>query len=156
MLRTSSKCLELSGNASSLLQMGNGIIMHIWVNHMRILAFISLLLLLINLNACTGKPKTEVKIDEAIRIATVSAEKSNYKVNSMFIEHLKFKDKFEKGPIRLNWLVRTFSPDVAANFAKNDFWVVYFYPKDRNLLGGDYYVLVDLYSGNVIATKQGM
>ena len=107
---------------------------------------------LMSSNCISGENK-EIAYDKAIQIAKDSAKSNNYDVSSSDIEIIKFKRGLEKGPIRLVWLMRSFPIERNLLF-KKEFWVVYFYPEGQlekpDTLGGDFCVLVDLYSGEVL------
>jgi len=101
------------------------------------------------------KCNSEVSIDKAIQIATKAAQKKRYNVQTADIEILKVKKKLERGPIRVFCVIRQFQKEKQNLLFKKDFWIVYFYPKGNlerpHILGGDYCVIVDLYSGDVLA-----
>ena len=108
-----------------------------------------------------GKYNSEVSIDKAIQIATNAAQKKQYNVQKADIEILKVKKKLERGPIRLVLLINLlpFPKEKLNLLFEKEFWIVYFYPKGNlerpHILGGDYLVIVDLYSGEVLAEFEG-
>jgi hypothetical protein len=123
---------------------------------MKIRKLIMLILGFVLLVSCTAKNNTsEIAIEKAVQIAANIANDKKYNTQDTAIEAIKYKKEIEKGPIRLDWLLHTFSRDEVPELIKNDFWLIYFYPKKTSVLGGDFIVLVDLNTGKVIATKTG-
>ena len=57
-------------------------------------------------------------------------------------------------------LIRLFPREMAAVVINKEYWVIFFYPKGQmekaDTLGGDFTTLVDLHSGEVIASSAGM
>ncbi len=120
--------------------------------------FIIILLLLI---ACSIKSiSNEITVDEAISIATSFAKSNKYNTSDADIEVLKVKNGRERGPVRLVWMVRQFPKEKMPEIMHGEFWIIYFYPKgvleNREVLGGDFSVLVDLHTGKVVASRAGM
>ena len=103
-----------------------------------------------------AKDKVEITSKNAIDIAIKSAEKKKYDTKIRSVEVLKVKKHEERGPIRLSWLIRYFPIEERDIIFKNEFWIVYFYPKGTlespRILGGEYCVLVELYSGEVLSS----
>jgi len=122
---------------------------------------IVLILCLSVILSCSKEPsKTEITITNAIRIATNFADKKKFNTQNADVEIVKVKKGLERGSITLTWLVTQFPRATALQVINNEFWVVYFYPKGQlesaNTLGGDFCVLVDLYSGDVIESLVGL
>jgi len=113
-----------------------------------------LIVLLIIFSGCKDGDKSEVTVEDAIRIALKVAEKKKYNTEPTDIEVMKVKKSIERGPIRLVWLLRYFQKEEEKTILENEFWIVYFYPKglleDPRYLGGEFCVLVELYSGKVL------
>ena len=106
--------------------------------------------------ACSQRmERSEISADKAIQVARSLAETKKYNLKEMETEIIKCKDGIEKGPVRINWLFYHFR-DETPRVIKNDFWIVYLYPKSRTMLGGDFTVLVDLYNSDVLAFNIGM
>lgn len=116
--------------------------------------FITLLISVFLMNSiCISGEANEIVCDSAIKIANDFAKRNNYDVSNSDIEIIKLKKGLERGPIRLVGLMRSFPIEMDLLF-KKEFWVVFFYPKGQlekpDTLGGDFCVLVDLYSGEVL------
>lgn len=111
-----------------------------------------------SLSVSGGKSETELTASQAIKIASIFTTKNKYDATKVDVEAIKVTKGTERGPIRLLWLLRYFSGDEVDTILKNEFWIVYFYPKgfleDRTLLGGGFCVLVDLYSGKILFSLQ--
>lgn len=123
---------------------------------------INILILLFSLSIskhCYSSQLNEISIDKAIAIASDVAAKSTFDVKKTDVEILRVKNGIEKGPLRIVLLSRL-SPEIFKIAIKNEFFVVYFYPKDQlkkgNILGGDFTVFVDLYSGEVLYFSEGL
>ena len=104
---------------------------------------------------CSEKSAIEVPAKEAIRIASKIAKEKKFAVDLSDIEILKVKNGNEKGPIRLVWLMRYYAREEWNMFFKKDFWIIYFYPKGElekpRTVHGEFCVLVELYSGQVLS-----
>ena len=127
------------------------------------LLFLSSVLLLLVAFGCEKKNNSgELSVEEAIKFAVKDAAQKKYDTSNTEIEILKVKKGMERGPIRMVTLFRTFGPDMATAVATKEYWVVYFYPKGTmekdgpKILGGDFTALVDLHSGDIIASRAGM
>ncbi len=110
------------------------------------------------INAKKGASVSEVSESDAIDVAITEARLINYNLDGSDIEIIKVKQGIERGVFRLSWLVRFFPRKYFNLILENDYWVIYFYPKglvdDPRSLGNEFCVLVDLYSGNVIASHK--
>lgn len=124
---------------------------------MRIQILAILLLLATNV-ACSGRAeKTEIPVEKAIQVAKnyAASQKYSWKEETA-VEVIKIKNGVEQGPLRITLLMNSFPRDKVPEFVKKELWFVYIYPKKGSVLGGDYCVLVDLYTGGVIAANAGM
>jgi hypothetical protein len=122
---------------------------------------LALALILPILGSCAKeKAKSEITVDQAISVAANEAAKKNFDTNNADIEVLKVKKGLERGPIRMVTLIRLFPREMAAVVINKEYWVIFFYPKGQmekaDTLGGDFTTLVDLHSGEVIASSAGM
>lgn len=97
----------------------------------------------------------EIAAKDAIAIAKAEATKKGYESSAKDIEVIAVRKGIEKGPIRLSWLIRYFPANERDFILRNEFWIVYFYPKgqleDPHILGGEFCALVDLHSSEVLA-----
>lgn len=96
---------------------------------MRIHILAIFLLLSVNVACSHQAEMTDIPIEQAIQIAKNYAASHKYS---------------------------SFPRDQVPEFAKKELWFVYIYPKKHSFLGGDYSVLVDLHTGDVIAANEGM
>jgi len=96
---------------------------------------------------------------EAIEIARNTAIENKYDVNNADVETLRVSDGFERGPVRLTWIIKRLSSKDEINRIMNSkFWIIYFYPKDLfkklseggGILDGCFCCLVDITTGEVI------
>lgn len=124
-------------------------------NRIVIMSALILLTLLVVVSCSREKDKSEITVEKAIHVATNIAASKNYDTQNTAIEVIKYKKEIEKGPIRTMWLFQTFPKDEAPKLMNNEFWLVYFYPKKTTVIGGDFCVLVDLYTGKVISSIAG-
>lgn len=127
------------------------------------LLFLLIVLFLLVAQGCAKKNEGgELSVDEAIKFAVKEASRKKYDTSNTDIEILKVKKGMERGPIRMVTLFREFGPDMATAVATREYWVIYFYPKGSlekdgpKILGGDFTALVDLRSGDIIASRAGM
>jgi hypothetical protein len=123
--------------------------------------FIVLVAALLFVISCSKeKGQAEVTVENAIEIAAKYAAKKNFDAKTADVEVIKVKKGIEKGPMRMVFLLPKFPKDRAQIIFNSEFWVIYFYPRGTlekaNTLGGDFIVLVDLYSGNVIESVAGL
>lgn len=116
---------------------------------------VMLMLALIVVSCSQERVKSEIAVENAIKIATNIAKSENYNTQDAAVEVIKYKKGIEAGPIRTIMLFQTFSKEEAPKLINNEFWMIYFYPKKRTVLGGDFCVLVDLYSGKVLGAIAG-
>lgn len=92
---------------------------------------------------------------KAIKIAIDVASKNEYNTENIDIEILKVTDGYDRGPVRLSWVImRLSSKEAVERILNSKFWIVYFYPKDAfkhgGTLGGGFCSLVDMNTGEVI------
>ena len=97
----------------------------------------------------------EITVEHAIQIASNAAKNSDFNTTNTRIEILKFKEGREKGPLRMVWLFRSYPKEISDKLINSDFWVIYFYPKEKFILGGDYTTFIDLYSGELLESFTG-
>jgi hypothetical protein len=123
----------------------------------KILFIIIALFLLVS--CAEEKHNSEISVDKAIQIAKSEAHKRKYTTLMTGIEVLIVKKKYANGPIRMSWLIHHCTEEKLNILLKKEFWIIYFYPKEQmerpHLLGGDFFVAVDLYSGKVLAVHEG-
>lgn len=114
------------------------------------------ILCLTKVTLANDRPETTYQY--AIDVANREAKKLNYDPEKKDIEVLKVKKGIERGPVRLSWLLRYFPYEERKVIWENEFWIVYFYPKgnidEPAVLGGEFCVLVDLYSGKTLLTLE--
>ena len=115
--------------------------------------------LLVIISCSREKDRTELTVKNAIQIATKFAGKNNFHTKTTDVEVMKVKKGIERGPMRMVLLLPKFPRDKSQIIFNSEFWVVYFYPKgtleNRGILGGDFIILVDLYSGDIIESFEG-
>ena len=103
--------------------------------------------------------KSEIGVDKAIEIAAKEAEKNKFDPKTSDIEVLKVKKGIERGPLRIMSIARYFPKERLKIILDNEYWIIFFYPKGNldnpRYLDGEYTVLVELHSGNVLASYPG-
>ncbi|MBM9614086.1 hypothetical protein JWJ90_07275 [Desulfobulbus rhabdoformis] len=113
--------------------------------------FVSLLL-----SACSGINASEnFDQQKAIEIAASVAVDNSYDITGQDVEILKVSDRFDRGPIRLSWVIaRLSSKDEVRRILKSNFWIIYFYPKNflegSGMLGGGFCSIIDMDTGEVL------
>ena len=116
--------------------------------------------LLVIISCSKEKDRTELTVGNAIQIATKFVEKKDFDTKTTDVEVMKVKKGLERGPMRMVLLLPKFPKEKSQIIFNSEFWVVYFYPKGtlekRGILGGDFIVLVDLYSGDIIESFAGL
>lgn len=121
---------------------------------MKNLILFVLLMAALNISCAVNNANAEIASEEAIRIAADAAKKHNFDTSLADVELMKVKNGVERGPLRIVWLVRSYPKEISSKLLKEEFWVVYFYPKGQlenaTILGGDFTTFIDLHSGKVI------
>jgi len=125
--------------------------------HMKTYILFPLGVVLLILFSCS---KSDISVDKAIQIAVTEAEKNHFDTKISDVEVLKVKKGIERGPIRIVSIMRYFPKERMKIILDNDYWIIFFYPKGNldhpHILGGEYTVLVELHTGNILASYAGM
>ena len=121
---------------------------------------ISLVVVILVTVSCSKRDdRSEISVDKAIQIAVENAQKNKFDTKESDMEVLKVKRGIERGPLRILSIARYFPEEKLKILLENEYWIIFFYPKGNldnpRYLGGEFTVLVELYSGKVLASYPG-